>query len=129
MPPPGLYSRVQHRGLSDLRRSLSRARANRLRRVPGGQLEPPRCLIERQSLEIAKNHRHAKRPGQSFDLVVENLGLLAAQRRLLGGSNSTAGSTGTLDPRPARVMTPLSSLRRWRSSRTLAFRAVRIATP
>ena len=64
------------------RRSFSRARARRLRSVPGGHAEPPRRLVERQALEVAEHHRRAEGVRQPVDLAVQHLGLLAVERTL-----------------------------------------------
>ncbi len=66
------------------RRSLSRARASRLRSVPAGQRSRLRRLVEGQALEVTEHHRQSEGVRQAVDLFVEDLGLLASQGRLLG---------------------------------------------
>ncbi len=49
----------------------------------GRASESPRGLVEGESLEIAEEHRQAERTRQPPDLVVQDLGLFAGDRRIL----------------------------------------------
>ena len=77
---------------------LVRARASRLRTVPAGQSEPAGRLVEGQPLEVAEHDRQPERLRQAVDLVVQGLGLLAADRRLLGRLDRRLDQDANPDP-------------------------------
>ena len=93
--------------------SFSRARARRLRSVPGRAAEPPGGLVEREALEVAEHHRQAEGPRQAVDLAVDGLGLLAVDRRPVGRRGRRPGQFARAGPEP--LITPSSSRRRRRA--------------
>ena len=88
------------------RRSLSRARARRLRSGADGPSQALRRLVEGQTLEVAEHHRQAEGPWQAIDLPVQGLGLLAVEEDPIGRRGG-GGRRGL--PREARFLGPLTA--------------------
>ena len=66
------------------RRSLSPARANRLRSVPSGQRSRRPRLVELEPLEVAEYDRQAEHTWQILDLGVEPQSVFPGDHRLIG---------------------------------------------
>ncbi len=82
---------------------------------PGRPVQPAGHLVEGQPLEIAEHHGEPKRLRQAIDLVVQGLGLFAADRRFLArfdrrpGQDSRIRTPGNLSSRHHSSARPLQA--------------------